>query len=270
MEVKTAGNLKKIFDLHYIVKSVQADLGENHTGNFKRYFKWAIDGYRRIKLANVIPYDFTSVRLTMDENRNWVDLPADYLEYRKIGLCVPFNGTEYLLTLDVNDNICIPKDHPCDCAVQIPEAVDAITRGDFDYFQNYYGYIGYYHNQQFVAGHFGLGEGFYGGGYRIDEENGRIHFDSYITQNDIVLEYRSSGIPENGNARIKETMIPVLVNYVHWMIAKHKRRKSAIDVRVAKQDFVRELKALNHKKLSFTKAEFLQSDRRSVHQLPKR
>lgn len=47
---------------------------------------------------------------------------------------------------------------------------------------------------------YGRGEGGYRAGYKIDFENRQIVFDQYLKATEIILEYKTQGIDDKGNA----------------------------------------------------------------------
>ena len=138
-----------------------------------------------------------------------------------------------------------------------------------------WGYLAHFHNGQHVAGYYGLGEGFSGRGYRIDHASRKMHFSSYVEVEEVVLEYRTKGIDESGNAIVPETAISTLTSFVHWKMASFKKASNAphADLNQAmywKNEFQSEWKGMVRRKNAMSKQEWLTVIRKSINQLPKR
>ena len=252
-------------DLQYIVNSTQIDTGEMSNAEFARRLKWAIDGYRKLNMHGLAP-SIKSTFLDVDKNTNTVELPADYQAYTKIGICV--NG--YIINFDYNREICLAeKDALCACdSATIQNTLNTIS-GGFNvagveqwHYQDFR-----YNNLNHTAGLYAVGGGFYGGGYRIDEQNQRICFDSYVSADKVLLEYQSSGIDDNGNALIDDNMVPCLLAFVHW-----KRCQFSSDRLMAmyKNEWEQEAVALTAIRNGMTGDEFVGLIRQYIHQSIKR
>jgi len=263
-----------IYDLHYIVSSVMADLGEKDNSKFKQLLKWAIDGYRRLNLAGSFDTTIKTVRLPMSSS-NTIDIPLDYVDYIKIGVCI--NG--YLCNFDHHPSLCIDeakyKKNACGDE-EVINTLDNFSKGNVtpSNFINW-GYTPHFHNGQHVAGYYGLGEGFSGRGYKMDLKNRKIHFSSYVEVDEVILEYKTKGIDSTGNAIIPETAIPVLNAFVHWKRNSFEvsKRTNRVDLNQAmywKNEFQREFKGMTRRENAMTKDEWLTVIRSSIHQLPKR
>lgn len=247
-------------DLWYVVNSVKIDIDLTSTTHDLKFYKWAVDAFRRLNMANILSTQKT-VKLTLDDY-NAVLLPDDYVDYMKIGACV--GG--YIVNFDANENICLKRDAPCNCDT-IVSALSNTTNLYYDEWM----YLPYFHNGQFVAGLFGKGEGFYGGGYRIDHELRKIQFDDYVTVDDIILEYESSGGIENGNAYIPEYAVDAMRQYVHWQRCKFSRDPDEhADVERMRRDFKVAATQALRKVAGMTPNEILSIVRSSFHQMPKR
>lgn len=227
-----------------------------------KWYSWAIAGFRRLNMANILNTQKT-VQLTVDED-NAVFLPPDYVDYMKIGACV--NG--YIVNFDANDQICLKRDAPCDC----DSITQALTTDWTNYAYNDWCYLPFYNNGQFVSGLYGVGEGFYHGGYKIDHELGKIQFDNYVRISKILLEYQSSGgIEQNGNAYIPEYAVDALRQYVHWQRCKFSRDPIEHgDTAQQKRDFRMAANQALRKVAGITPNEILSIVRSSFHQGPKR
>jgi len=264
--------VKEPYDLWYIVESVKQDIDLLNTRHDLKLFKWAIDGYKELNCYNVLKTHRT-VKIAMNADGT-IYLPDDceFGSIIKIGVCV--NG--YIVNFWANEEICLKKKEACDCDT-ITNTISSITAGVFEGEHSWF-YLPYHHNNQFVAGMYGLGEGFYGGGFRFNEERGVIQFDSYVKASHVIVEYKSDGeISINGNAYIPELAIRPLRNYVHrercqFEIAPDRRMTALLRQDAIKfgQRYANGLKAAIAKIRGMTHTEILDIYRNSLTQLPKR
>lgn len=266
-------------DLWYIVNSVKQDLGIDSNNHDLRFLKWTIDGYKDLALANVMRSAIKTARLPVivDEmsGQRKVNLPDDYVDYYKIAIC--YRG--YIINLDANDNICIAPPKLNCCGQEMVDAIDSqvdswTSADDFAMFQNsnyYWDYFPYWKNGQFVAGMYGRGEGGYRAGYKIDFENRQIVFDQYLKATEIILEYKTQGIDDKGNAIVPEGCEGALIAFVHWkrsMFSKDQQEHR--DYAEWRKRYQREVKRLNARIMAMSVVEILDIYRNSIHQGPKR
>ena len=105
--------------LAYVVSSVMTDIGVSDEKHYVRFLKWAVDGYRKMNLHGLLP-TIRSIELEIDKSTNSANIPDDYIEYLKIGVCR--NG--YMYNFDYNSKICLPRDGeshcPCEATVITP------------------------------------------------------------------------------------------------------------------------------------------------------
>ncbi len=71
--------------LSFCVYSVMADLDEVSQRNYEKYLKWAHDGFRRLNVGNLLENTVRTVKLEVDENTKTANLPADFVNFIKIG-----------------------------------------------------------------------------------------------------------------------------------------------------------------------------------------
>lgn len=263
-------------DALYIASSCSADIAVNDTRHYKQFIKWAIDGYRRMNMAGVVPTIKSTVLPINPDHSAY--LPDDYIDYTKIGIY----ACGVVCNLDMNTSIFLGNDNTplpaCDCATIESEITQCFANnvtfpdgGMQAYFPGYWQYMDHYHNGQYTQGYYGKGDGFHGGGYRIDLHNMKIQLDSYVHAEKIVLEYQSSGINEEGNFYIPEIAVEALRNYVHWQRCRFSRdRIENGKAEGHRRQFNKEVLALNHKLQSFTAFEFLNSYRNTIKQIGKR
>jgi hypothetical protein len=248
--------------LDYVVKTVLTQMEEGTLRKYQPVLQLAIRGFRELSL-----YASTQVKtkhLPMLPNKA-VNLPSDYVKYTKIGLCI--DGR--VLTLGLDDSLCLNGDYG-PCCDPLPSVAGAQK---FDeYFDIGYQFSPYFHNGQYVGGVFGYGGGFNGKGYyRINNETNQIQFSSEVPTSEIILEYISDGISQDGTTLIPIEAIEPLVAFIFWKMAESPNIKARLgDIGYWQQRWIVEFRKFKHFQLSFTVDEYLANCRLNVHQGIKR
>ena len=101
--------------------------------------------------------------------------------------------------------------------------------------------------------------------YRIDKSKRRIVFEGPMMGKEIILEYISTGIPVSGNLYIPRGLMPVLKNYLDWILKKRNDQMPESKVYSAKQDFYESLHAYERAEDSMTADEILDIIRLWLH-----
>jgi len=253
--------------LAYIVSSVMTDIGVSDERHYVRFLKWAIDGYRKMNLHGLMP-TIKTVELDVNKATNTVDLPEDYMDYIKVGVCI--NGR--LINFDLNNNICGNGENNCPCEPHVIQQALTDTDGVYlDYNTTWEFYNSRVNNGIYTAGLYGVGAGFNGGGYKIDLQNHRIIFDSYVNADTITLEYRSTGIADDGSAKVDEGAIESLVNYVNYqrcVFSKDPYDRTLISL--FKSNFENAAMSYNARNNARTPHYWMQLMRNDIHQAVKR
>jgi len=265
--------VNNVYDLNYCVNSTLADIDKNETKAYLRHLKWANDAFRRLNLAGGLPTIKTAT-LVVDKATNTVTLPNDYISYTKIGLCI--NG--HLLNFDMDDTLCLQSAEPasvCPCSdEEISTAIQGCCNGNWggdSWASWYYPFYSQWHNGQYVAGIYGAGAGFRRGGYKINLEANKIQFNSCVTADEIVLEYKSSGLSTDGNAVVPQDAIPPILAYIHWrrcLFSKDIMEKR--DAEMHRRSWVTESAAMFKRQNALTYSEWLSLFRSLTYQTPKR
>ena len=267
---------QKIYDLWYIVASVKADIDQVDTKHDVKFMKWAIDGFRDMNEAGVLPC-YKSVRLPINADGT-VDWPDDYEDYSKIGLCV--NGR--IINFTLNQSLCLAPPNTDCCGQTLPDLSAVVYSPDFvppmasGYWNWQWYYLPSFHNGQFVAGMFGVGEGFSIGQFAVDAANRRfkLNFEAvakFATQHEIVLEYKSNGGIDEGNAYIPEFAIKALRSYVHWqrcLFSKNPADNQFMETH--RRRYQRNIKRIVAQVNGMTTTQILDIIRASIYQMPKR
>lgn len=205
--------MANIKDIGYIVNLVKIDTEREDSSKDLLFKRWAIQGLKELSKHNVI--DFIKSQTLSVTNRR-ADLPEDYQEYTKIGLCV--NGK--IMNYTINEAICIDNEYTCCTAETIQE--DITTFGSLDVLDPYRYPYGWYYSpmdRNIFNGMYGHGNALYRGGYRIDARNNQIVFDFDIDE--ILLEYRGG----EDNAYIPDMCVEALVSFVHSQRCLHSRNR---------------------------------------------
>jgi hypothetical protein len=243
--------------LNTVVKSFMNQRNEQGIVNFERYLQMAIEGFAEIKLFNLNSIEVAY--LPVDPDTKIAKLPSDFLQMTKIGI----NVCGKIWTLTLNNDIAIPR----------PETICAATPDTCDSYSDsvvggYY-FADHFRNGQYISALFGLGGGFNEAYYKIDEDNGRILFDGCIRNDEVVLEYISSGVKAGGTP-INRKAVPAIRAYLHWVTAEYDNRIPMNEKIRKEQLYNQELMALTRLENSFTYDEFLDSYYSTLSQTIKR
>ena len=197
-----------LITLRYCVMSTVNELNEEPMQYYRRYMQLAIDGFRELKIKYInapkVAY------LAVDTDTKTVQLPTDYVDYVKIA--VTQNGQVWTLTR--NDKLHLPKGYQCGVDIltssrQELENIDTSSWGGYYFTDHLY-------SGRWVTDMYAIGGGFNTAYYRIDEERRQIVLNGTVPNDEIILEYISTGIN-----LCEDTLIPVqalgaIKAYIHW------------------------------------------------------
>lgn len=264
------------YTLSYCVNSVLADMDETSKRHYQKFLHYAIQGYRRLNLGNMVDTTIKTAKLDVDLNTRTAKLPADYVDFLKVGYSC--NGV--IINLDYNDELMLELSDDafpdaCECQDtlnQCQELCSNIGTGDvsgYPLLSTIWYYTPYYHNNQYTAGFYGVGAGRCRNAYRINKEKWQIQFDSYIRADYVIMEYRSNGI-DCGDAYIEESLIPAITAYIHWKAALHDNTKNRLEAQMFERLWKQEVRGVMARKAALTSWDWVQLWRRSMRQMPKR
>jgi len=236
-----------VTSLGYVVKSVLADLNLPETTYYMTFLKWAVDGYKAMNVIGLMP-TVKTVKIPINKETRSAKIPMDYVDFLRIGICC--NGI--FINFDYNDEICldgINTELKCACDSEhigrkINEYCQAASADCSDCNGGGLGlgtdtwYWGVYANGAFdySTPNFGIGPGFYHGGYRINKELGIIQFDSCVHADHFVMEYKSTGFDNMGDALVPYDVSLALREYVHWQRCRFTRGESPYDTRLLRSE----------------------------------
>lgn len=256
--------------LGYVVNAVLMKLQLPKGRYFEKFLQLAINGYREMNLVGVMP-TIKAKHIQINPLTNSADLPTDYIDYLRIG--VYCNG--YFINYDLNDEIALSGASsgvqcPCD-STSIETTICKICDSQQGFDNWYWPNLNEYGIPSPLGGNFGVGPGFYHGGYRINKELRTIQFDTCVSPTSFVLEYKSSGIGNDGNAYIPEDAIPTLIAYMDWQrnaleyerTGKYNHRDLSTTY---KREFSYRLSEFNQRLEGLNKYEYLRIFRRYCYQ----
>lgn len=248
---KTAG----VKTINYVVMSVLNRLRDYTMRDYSFLEQIIIEGYSELNLWHLDNIEV--VYLRMSEAKT-VDLPADYVDYCKIG--IPINGKIKVLTN--NENILLPRKF--EDGTDVGNADETVSGDDGIFF------IDHFRNGNFIAGLYGSTGGRDQAYYKIDRETRRIVFSGSVPRGEIVLEYISSGVNLQGSTLIPAEAIPALRAYALWQLIENDRKVPASEKERKKAAYEEEIEALRFFQTSFTADEYKKHVWKSTKQSIKR
>lgn len=244
-----------------------ADVNATDMKYYQPFFNWAVAAYRRLNLGGLMPTN-KSVMLDIDENTHTATLPDDYVDYIKVGICR--NGV--VINFDYKEDLCtqeqLAAESVCDCSTEQIESDTAnISGGCTGGMQSWWWYP-YLYNGAYYGGMYGYSAGRYRGGYKII--GGKICFDSHVTADRVLLEYKSNGI--SGAATVvPEGAIDCITTFIHLQRVKFdKDRTTRLEISPFQSDHNHALLAFRARTASLTAHDWKQLYLRTLRQSIKR
>jgi len=258
-----------IVNLEYVVHLVLMDIGDDSLRDYKKFLQYAILGFQELNL-----YVSQSVKvayLPISETKT-ANLPDDYITYTKIG----YNNGGVIATFGLNEDLMMPHKTD-DCGNQVNDNLGSCGSDDTNNQSasilpslGYYFSL-HYRNGQFVGELYGGAGGRHNDGYfRIDEERRQIVFNSEASVDEIILEYKSSGVNGDGSTMLRRQFVPALRAYIHWQRRQYNdsvAESKKIELRNA---YYLEFDIVKGLENDFNIEEYLDSTRSTYRQSPKR
>jgi hypothetical protein len=223
----------------------------------------AISGLRELNLdvSGVIK----TVVLPVNGN-DTVNLPDDYINYVRIGVCNTNDGD--VRSLGYNPKMCLPRKFD-DCG-NFDRTVPADNQDRETFTGIWNGYDGgFYRNGEVIGRLFGLGGGNNRNGmYRIDKEMNLIVLQD-PQDSEIVLEYLGDPRTIDGNHQVHGNIVEALKAWIYWKDIQRNRTYGVGDKEQARVDWVREKGKANRRFKHFNMDEAVASVRKSFKQAPK-
>ena len=252
--------LPALVTIRYVVMSTLNRLQDYSMRSYLRYLQIAIEGFTEELALYHIDVGSEVVYLHMSAAKT-VSLPADYIDYQKIG--IPINGKLRVITK--HDNLLLPRVFD-DTGDAVGNADEALTTDSLSpiFFSDHF------RNGQFIGGLYGLPGGIDTAYYRIDKETRQIIFSGSTTRSEIVLEYLSSGLKQDGSSLIPRECVAALRTYILWMKDENDPRVAYNAKERLKREHEETIEALRSFENAFTKDEYLRMIYSTTHQSVKR
>lgn len=235
-----------------IVKEYLIEIGDSGLSRYARFYQYAISGTRQWNMdMSGVP---VIAELEMDENLDVVNLPSNYLNWVKVGICA--DGIVY--PLGENKNICLDKNYdacgaPTGCGTGDNEGVAV---GDV-YVSNSLSYVAdHYRNGEIMGRFFGIGGGQNTNGYfRIDERSRQIKLQGLITTlRSIYLEYLADLELVDGDFQVHPFLLETLKAWIWWKSIERDKNVGLGEKQLAEQSYSKALR-LSRKRLTSTSLE---------------
>jgi hypothetical protein len=236
---KTSG----VVTLNYIVMSILNRIKDYSMRDYLHYMQLAIEGFTELSLWHLSNIEVVYLRMNLAKV---VSLPADYVDYLKIG--IPINGKLRVLTK--HDNILLPRTFEDGESVGNTDSDNTTDPNSVVFFSDHF------RNGSFVGGLFGLPGGIDDAYYRIDKERRTITFSGIVDRSEIVLEYVSSGINVAGSTVIPREAAESLRTWIIWQTKENNPRLSLSDKMRAEQNHDKAIAAFDFFQGAFTIDEY--------------
>jgi len=253
----------------YVVMSVLNRMSEYSLKSYLRLMQICLEGVTEMNLFHT-KESIEVVYLHMSTAKT-CQLPADYIDYRKIGF--PQDGKLRVITK--HDNLLLPRTYYGSMVngVLVPDTGDAVGNADAG---NEIGttsgvyFIPHYHNGIYTGELYGLPGGVDTSYYRIDIESRQIIFSGSTPRSEIVMEYISTGQKSDGSSLIPREVVPALRTYILWMKDENDPRiayNAKERLKIEHEEAVEALRSFNN---SFTADEYLRMYYSTTYQAPRR
>lgn len=248
-----------------IVMGALADIGESGTHYYDRFLHWALECLQDFQMDSA---QETITRVLVMNDLKQVDLPADFIDYIKIGI----QCGDRIKTFSVAENInmILPTDscnnpvafESCDCGVNdLPIALDV---GGY-YFFNTFNMYG--ENLGAIYGH---GGGYNRRGYfKINRQDWVIQFTSEVNNTNIYLEYVSTGFDPTEQTVVNQYAKKLIKQYIHWKRACYKSGPNSADALGWERQYDNEYQRVRYRLADFNIQDFYELSRRNIGQAPK-
>lgn len=245
------------YTLTNIINELLIESGEGQSNKFARYYQLGVAGLRKFNMnTNGVP---KPVVLDINDD-DTADLPLDYLQYIRIGLCL--NGE--IVCLGRNDALCINKIYD-NCNNSIPHQVQ-----QFNYPNGYLSGRPNYRNGEFQGGMFGIGADNNSlGYYRINKETNQIVFSQLTCRREsMIMEYIADIDSIDGDFEVHPFCIEALKDWIFWKL-KQRSSKPLGEQQMAHQDFINSSRLMRQAFASSPINEWIAAFRSGIKATPK-
>tara|TARA_B100000497_G_C7691985_1_gene421076 strand:+ start:2346 stop:3107 length:762 start_codon:yes stop_codon:yes gene_type:complete len=243
-----------------VVRSVLIEEGQYTNHKLLQYTDFAV---RTLKELNFdVVQNIRSIELVPhDVNKTRYDLPQDFVNYVKIGICT--NGV--VAPLGEAPGLCLVESYD-DCGYVVSRTPDVSFETPID---TVYWFEGL-KNGEFVGKRFGARGGQNSKGYyRVDRENNQLLVDSIAAGSTIIMEYISDGTTADGNMKVHSFAEEALRSGIRHRSLRSKRNIPANEKELSRRDFYNEKRLARARMKSFNKDEAMQMARKGFQSAPK-
>ena len=236
------------YTLSSIVEELLIEMGEGQSNKFARYYQYGVSFLRQKHFTTTgVP---KMVELTISST-DTAPLPADYVNYTKIGLCV--NGR--IISLGLNNDICSNPSYD-DCGNST--VASNSTTGSGVYLGDVGDRVGdHYTNGENMGRFFGIGaDNNCLGYYKIDKSANVIKFSQLAQTTNIVMEYLADINAIDGDFEVHPFVIEALKDWMFW---KYKQRSSKTlgEQQLAHENYKKSFRLMQHMIRSGTADEWI-------------
>lgn len=188
-------DISSVVSLKYVVMQVFDDLEVYSQRKYRHYLNIARNGL--VEMNTHVIKDAKTIQLAINQDTGIVEFPDDYMYYTMIG--VVRNNKMYPIVR--NDKIPMYVDDSCG------EETNQFKSAKYKT-----GISGYYTGRMYNAtgGHYHIQ-------YRLDHKNRRIHFQGYNPNDQVYMEYITTGISSDGvEVMVPRYIVPALKEWIHW------------------------------------------------------
>lgn len=226
-----------------------------------------------------------SVKISVNSNNNTIELPDDFVDWRKVGVVGP-DGIVYVL--GENKNVNYSQAYANASGTKVGNAASAVdsdgdgvndridsksstagtsaSSNDITQGLDSFIYRNYVYGNH--SGLYGIGGGHFQGGFRVNLDQNRIELEANDSISEVVIEYIAD------EARSKNPSIHVyaeeaLMSYMYYKIIERKSSVPANEKARARTEYYNERRKANARLKAFTKEEALKTIRKNYKQSPK-
>lgn len=243
--------------IRYCVMNAIKRTGDHSMNEYFDNLQLAIDCVRELRLYHEASIE---VLYAQPNDAGIVLFPPDMIDYVKVGIEV--YGQLFNLTL--NENMILNRAQKCGVDLrEMHRGVGLIPQLTGGYF-----YAPHFRGSQYIEGLYGLGGGFNVAYYRPDYKMRRFEFDGFLKNNEVIIEYKSTGI--SAGSIISAQAIPVIREYILWQRIENDPRVPTTQKQRKQDQYDAEVEKLRTYTNNFTMQEFLDTMYSTYKQSPKR
>lgn len=243
-----------------VVRSVLIEEGQYTNHKLLQYTDFAVrtlkelnfDILREIKAVELYPHDLNATRY---------DLPKDFIDYTRIGVCT--NGR--VSSLASLPDLCTVEKYS-DCGYvqnRIPETKVTSPVDSIYWFDNI-------KNGEFVGKRFGnRGGQSKNGYYRVDKEANQLIVGSAVAGRPLIIEYITDGSTDKAELLVHSFAEEALRAGIRMRSLRMKRNIPMGEKEAARRDYYNEKRLARARMKNFTKEEAMQMARKGTQSAPK-